>query len=244
MFIDEQYPTDEQAKEQIVKIGRKMYQQGYVVTNDGNITVKVSPDELWVTPTGVSKGEMTPDMMVKMDLDGNLLEGGGQPSSEVKMHLRVYKENRGIRSVVHAHPVFATTFACAGIALDAPILMEAIMQLGAVPLAHYAKPGTYDVPDSIAPYCKDYNAVLLSNHGALTWGESLLLAYHRMEVLETYARIIWNTMLLKKQVPMSERQIAELDEVRQSAGFMTGKLPQGASAEENMRDVLPSVQKS
>jgi L-fuculose-phosphate aldolase len=242
MFICKEYPTDEQAKEQIVNIGKKMYQQGYVVTNDGNITVKVSPNEIWVTPTGVSKGDMMPEMMVKMDLGGNILQGNGKPSSEVKMHLRVYKENKAVRSVVHAHPVFATTFACAGIALDAPILMEAIMQLGAVPVARYAKPGTYDVPDSIAPYCKDYNAVLLANHGALTWGESLLLAYHRMEVLETYAHIVFNTMSLQKQFPMSERQIAELDEVRRGIGFVTGNLPRGVGSEVNTADVLPNIQ--
>lgn len=242
MFDCEQYPTDEQAKEQIVEIGKRMYQQGYVVTNDGNISVKISPNELWVTPTGVSKGYMTPDMMVKMDVDGNILEGSSKPSSEVKMHLRVYKENPKVRAVVHAHPVNATSFACAGIALDAPILMEAIMQLGTVPLVHYAKPGTYDVPDGIAPYCKDYNAVLLANHGVLTWGESAMQAYHRMEVAETYARVTLNTVLLKKQWQLSKSQISDLDDARQKAGFHTGVLPMGTDAEENMKDVLPAVQ--
>lgn len=244
MFDCERYPTDEQAKEQIVEIGRRMYEQGYVVTNDGNITVKVSPTELWVTPTGVSKGYMTPEMMVKLDLEGNILEGSCKPSSEVKMHLRVFKENPKVRGVVHAHPVNATSFACAGIPLDAPILMEAIMQLGTVPVVHYAKPGTYDVPDGIAPYCRDYNAVLLANHGVLTWGESLLQAYHRMEVAETYARVILNTVSLKKQWLFSKSQIEDLDEARQKAGFHTGKLPLGVNTEQNMKDVLPAVRGS
>lgn len=243
MFDCEQYPTDKQAKEQIVEIGKQMYQQGYVVTNDGNITVKVSPTELWVTPTGVSKGSMTPDMMVKMDLDGNILAGSCRPSSEVKMHLRVFRENPDVRGVVHAHPVNATSFACAGIPLDAPILMEAIMQLGTVPVVHYAKPGTYDVPDGIAPYCRDYNAVLLANHGVLTWGGSLLQAYHRMEVVETYARVILNTLSLKKQWRFSESQVADLDDARRKAGFLTGKLPQGVEKAENMQDVLPAVRR-
>jgi L-fuculose-phosphate aldolase len=241
MFDCEQYPTDKEAKEEIVAIGEQMFQHGYVVTNDGNITVKVSPTELWVTPTGVSKGSMTPSMMVKLDLDGNILEGKYKPSSEVKMHLRVFKENPEVRGVVHAHPVYATSFACAGVALDTPILMEAVMQVGTVPLVHYTKPGTFQVPDGIAPYCKDYNAVLLANHGVLTWGKSALQAYHRMEVVETYAHITLNTMLLNKQWKFSKKQICDLDECRQKAGFHTGKLPLGADQEENMTDVLPTT---
>ncbi len=241
MFTEEKYPTDQQAKEMIVEYGRRMYQQGYVVTNDGNISVKVSPFEIWVTPTGVSKGFMNTDMMVKMNLDGNILEGNAKPSSEVKMHLRVYQENPVVRGVVHAHPVHATSFAIAGVALDEPILVEAMLQLGAVPVAHYAKPGTYDVPDSIAPYCRDYNAVLLSNHGALTWGESLMQAYYRMEVLETYASMALNVKVLGQKRCLSREQISELDLLRRQMGLGCGKLPQGYAQAENLTDVIPKT---
>lgn len=241
MFTENRYPTDQEAKELIVEIGRRMYEHEYVVTNDGNITVKVSPNEIWVTPTGVSKGYMTPDMMVKMDLDGNVLSGSYTPSSEVKMHLRVYKENTKVRGVVHAHPIYATSFAIAGIPLDDPILMEAMMQLGTVPVAHYAKPGTFDVPDSIAPYCRDYNAVLLSNHGALTWGESLLQAYYRLEVMESYAQMMFNTRLLGRQRLLSEKQIQGLDQIRIQAGLGTGKMPRGVNNPQNMADIIPET---
>lgn len=241
MFTEEGYPSDQQAKAMLVEYGRRMYEHGYVVTNDGNISVKVSPTEIWVTPTAVSKGFMTPDMMVKMDLDGNILEGERKPSSEVKMHLRVYKENKKVRGVVHAHPTNATSFAIAGIPLDDPILVESMLQLGAVPVAHYAKPGTYDVPDSIAPYCKDYNAVLLSNHGALTWGESLMQAYYRMEVLETYAAMELNVRALNQKRRLSTEQIAELQQLRDALELGSAKMPKGCDAAENLTDVIPQT---
>lgn len=242
MDNEQNYPTDKEATSQLVTLGRRMYEHDYVVTNDGNITVKVSPTEIWVTPTGVSKGYMTTDMMVKMDLDGNIVAGSYKPSSEIKMHLRVYRENPLVCGVVHAHPINATSFAIAGIPLDAPILVEAILQLGAVPIAHYAKPGTYDVADSIAPYCNDYNAVLLSNHGALTWGNSLMQAYNRMEVLETYAKMALNVYLLNRCRALSEQQITELQNLRADMGFGFSKLPLGVPTPENLTDVLPTIQ--
>ena len=133
--MSKKYPTDEQAKRAIVEFGKRMYARGYVVTNDGNVTVKVGENTIWCTPTGVSKGYMNEDMMVKMDLDGTVLEGTRKPSSEIKMHLRVYRENPEVMSVVHAHPIAATTFAIAGIPLDSPILVEAMLQIGLVPVA-------------------------------------------------------------------------------------------------------------
>ncbi len=241
MFTEEGYPSDQQAKAMLVEYGRRMYEHGYVVTNDGNISVKVSPTEIWVTPTAVSKGFMTPEMMVKMDLDGNILEGERKPSSEVKMHLRVYKENKKVRGVVHAHPTNATSFAIAGIPLDDPILVESMLQLGAVPVARYAKPGTYDVPDSIAPYCKDYNAVLLSNHGALTWGESLMQAYYRMEVLETYAAMELNVRALNQKRRLSTEQIAELQQLRDTLELGSAKMPKGCDVAENLTDIIPQT---
>lgn len=241
MFTEEGYPSDQQAKAMLVEYGRRMYEHGYVVTNDGNISVKVSPTEIWVTPTAVSKGFMTPEMMVKMDLDGNILEGERKPSSEVKMHLRVYKENKKVRGVVHAHPTNATSFAIAGIPLDDPILVESMLQLGAVPVARYAKPGTYDVPDSIAPYCKDYNGVLLSNHGALTWGESLMQAYYRMEVLETYAAMELNVRALNQKRRLSTEQIAELQQLRDTLELGSAKMPKGCDAAENLTDIIPQT---
>jgi L-fuculose-phosphate aldolase len=241
MFVQDHYPTDDEARQQIVKYGRGLFEHGYVVSNDGNISVKVSENEIWCTPTDVSKGTMTPDMMVKLDLDGNIIAGEGTPSSEVKMHLRVYRENPEIMAVVHAHPVYATTFAIAGIALDEPTLMEALMQLGCVPVAKYAKPGVEEVGESVAPFCKDYNAVLLSNHGALTWGNSISMAYRRMEILEEYAKVTFNLHMLGKARYLTDEQLAGLDERRRIGGFTTGLLPRGVTQPQNTDDVLPKL---
>ena len=131
------YPSDAQAKAEILDAGRKIYQRGLVAANDGNLSVRVGDNALWVTPTGVSKGAMTEDMLVKLSLDGTVLEGTRKPSSETKMHLRIYQENPAVRAVVHAHPPAATAFAAAGLPLDRPVLQEAVVQLGTVPVAPF-----------------------------------------------------------------------------------------------------------
>ena len=209
------YVSDAQARSLILDVGRRLYHSGFVASNDGNITCKVGDNAIWATPTGVSKGFMTEEMLVKMDLDGNILEGTYKPSSEIKMHLRVFKENPQVQGVVHAHPLTATAFACAGMSLDEPVLVEGILALGCVPLAHFALPGTTDVPDSIAPYCKNYNAVLLANHGALTWGTSLIQAYYRMETTEYYAKILMmNNFILGKKSLLSQQQIDDIIGIR------------------------------
>ncbi len=125
------YMTEKQAKKAIIEIGQRMYVRDFVAANDGNISIKTGDNEVWATPTGVSKGFMKKKMLVKVDLDGNVLEGTNKPSSELKMHLRAYKENPDILSVCHAHPPICTCFAIAGIPLDAPVLAEAIITLGA-----------------------------------------------------------------------------------------------------------------
>lgn len=220
------YLSGPEAKELILEIGRRLYEKNYVAANDGNISCLTGPDELWTTPTGVSKGHMTGDMLVKVDLNGTVLEGNTKPSSELMMHLRVYRENPQVKSVVHAHPPMATSFAIAGIPLDRPILAEAVVQLGEVPVAPYATPGTQEVPDSIAPFCKTHHAVLLANHGALTWGADLMQAYYRMESLEYYAQItMYTTGLLRQASELTDSQIDRLLETRASLGITTGGRP-------------------
>lgn len=183
------YMTAEEAAGAIINIGRKLYEKGMVASNDGNISVRIGDDAVMITPTGVSKGALTREMLLTVTLDGELIAGSAKKSTETAMHLRLYKENPEIRVAVHAHPAFATSFAIAGIALDAPIYPEAYAIVGEVPLAPYATPGTQEVPDSIAPFACTHNAVLLSNHGALTWGKTPEQAYFRMESLEGYARV-------------------------------------------------------
>lgn len=236
------FMTESEARQAIVAVGKRISERGYVASNDGNISVKIADDLIVVTPTGVSKGCMTEDMLVVMNLDGVIIKQGElRPSSEVKMHLRVYQEDPAVMAVVHAHPVYATSFSIAGIALDQPILTEAMLQIGAVPVAHYAKPGTTDVPDSIAPYVKDGAAVLLSNHGALTWGTSLEQAFSRMEVLETYAHVSATVMALGKARPLSTDQVEELSQLRSEMGLSPVGMPQGGENVVNADDVLPEI---
>ena len=221
-----EYYSDQKAKEAICEIGRRIYNKGFVAANDGNISIKCGPNSIWATPTGVSKGYMTPEMLVKLDLEGNIIEGDLKPSSEIKMHLRVYNENPSVQAVVHVHPPVATSFAVAGIPLEKPIYTESVVLLGAVKVAPYATPGTQEVPDSIAPFCKDYNAVLLANHGALTWGKDVFEAYYRMESLEHYATILMNSGYILKQLSvLNSGQVADLLEIREKLGITTGGIP-------------------
>ena len=146
------YPTDAEAKKLIVEIGRRMYAKNFVAANDGNISCKVDENTIWTTPTGVSKGFMTEDMLVKLRLDGTVISQGERgPSSEVKMHLRVYNENPEVGGVCHAHPPAATAFACAHMGLEEPLLGEAVMSLGPVPCAPYGRTGTAELPAAAAP---------------------------------------------------------------------------------------------
>ena len=201
--------TDSEIKNSIIDIGRRLHDGGYVASNDGNISVRGGDGGIWMTPTGVSKGDMTPDMLIKVDLDGRMLEGNRRPSTESAMHLRLYKENKNIMAAVHAPPTAATSFAIAGIPLDRPIYPEAAVNLGTVPVAPYAQPGTQEVPDSIAPFCHSHVAVLLGFHGALTWGANLTEAWYRMEALENYAKITLNVCYLMRSDAVLTREQLE-----------------------------------
>ena len=192
---------DKQLIASLIDVGNKMYLRGFVAANDGNLSARIpGEDAVWVTPTGVSKGGMTEDMFIKLRIsDGVQLEGERKPSSEVKMHLRLYRENPEIGAVVHAHPLYSTSFAIARIPLDMPIYPASMMNLGPVPVADYSPPGTQGVADSVAPYAKTSRALLLANHGALTWGGDILKAWYRMEELENFAHIAFNTLYVMKQ---------------------------------------------
>ena len=209
------YPTDKEAKELILEVGRRLYNKGFVASNDGNISCKVSSDAIWATPTGVSKGFMTEDMLVKLSLTGEILEGTTKPSSEIKMHLRVYRENPDVGGVVHAHSPYATCAAAAEKSLDGEFLTETLMGVGKVPCAPFAMPGSEEVPDSIAPYCKDYNAVLLAHHGPLTWGKDLFQAYMRMESVEFFAQVTLMENLIPGGYPkLTAEQVQGLEDIR------------------------------
>jgi L-fuculose-phosphate aldolase len=220
------YMSEFAAKKMICEIGKRMYDRNFVASNDGNISVRVGKNAFICTPTGVSKGFMTPDMLVKVNLKGDRIAGRLKPSSEMKMHLRVYEENEEVMAVTHAHPPVATSFSIAGIELNRPLLSEAVVLLGRVPIAPYATPGTQEVPDSIAPFCKDHNAVLLANHGALTWGKSLEEAYHRLETLEHYATILmYTSRVIGETNELNCDQVGTLINLREKMGIKTGGVP-------------------
>ena len=163
-------------KQEMCETGRRVYNRGMVAANDGNFSVKLSDDEFLCTPTGVSKGFMTPEFICKVNAKGEVLEAneGFRPSSEVKMHMRIYEKRPDVKAVVHAHPMYATSFAIAGKPLMDPIMPEAVISLGGVPLAKYGTPGTMEVPDSIEGFLDDYDAVLLENHGRMPKPENML----------------------------------------------------------------------
>lgn len=177
------------AEEYICEIGRRMYSRQLVASCDGNISVRTEEGVL-ITPTLTSKGFMEPGDMVLADMDGNVLRGVKKPSSEIKMHLVAYKIRPDINAVVHAHPVAASAFAINGRAVDQRYMPEAVTTLGHIPVAPYARPSTEEVPKSVEPFIKGHNGVLLSNHGALTWGRDLTEAYNLMEQLEFYCRTV------------------------------------------------------
>lgn len=192
-------------------VGKLLYDRGYVAANDGNLSMKVEPDRLLVTPSGVSKGRLTPDMLLVTDLEGNVLEGNRHRSSETKMHLAVYRGRPDVGAVVHAHPPVSTAFAVCRRGMETPYLSELVTGLGAVPCTpSFAMLSTDQVPRSVEPYLADHCAVLLANHGALTWGEDLWEAFDRMETVEHTAKILLNARLLGDPVALTQEETAEL----------------------------------
>lgn len=221
------YPSDEEAKRAILEAGRRLYEKNFVAANDGNISARVSDSLIWATPTGVSKGFMKPDMLVKLDLDGRVVEGKSRPSSEIKMHLRIYREAPEVLAVAHAHPPVAAAFAAAGIPLDTALLQEAVVLLGVVPVAPYAPPGSEDLAESVVPYLRDYNGLLLEHHGVVAWGDSVLQALFRLESIEHNATVTMYSRMMGIERPMTNSQIDGLIALRSAWGITAGGRPKG-----------------
>lgn len=221
-----QQQIEQQVKEQMCDVCHKMWQLGWVAANDGNVSVKLDKDVFLATPTGISKSFITPEKIVKIDGKGNVLEGleGYRPSSEIKMHLRCYEEREDVGAVVHAHPPVATGYAVAHKSLDSYNMIETVIALGSIPVTPYGTPSTYEVPDAIAPYLGEHDAVLLMNHGALTVGADLITAYYRMETLELFAKINLTATLLGGPKEISRANIDRLISMRENYG-VTGKHP-------------------
>ncbi|MEW6236644.1 MAG: class II aldolase/adducin family protein [Candidatus Omnitrophota bacterium] len=209
-----------EAKNQIVEIGRRMWSKEWVAANDGNISCKISEDEIVCTPTGVSKGFLEVSDLIVVDSQGRKRSGGPlNPSSEIKMHLFVYGKRSDVKAVCHAHPPTATGFAVAGLSLDQCVLPEVVALVGQIPLTPYGLPSTDEIPQAIEPYIAGNSALLLANHGALSWGSDLMQAYYRMETMEHFAKILLVAIQLGKVNLFSPEQVQALEGLRDRFGL-------------------------
>jgi L-fuculose-phosphate aldolase len=212
-------PSEQTLRADIVEVGRRLYSRGYTASNDGNISVRLDRDRLLMTPKSVCKGFMTPEMMCITDVEGRKLAGDRDPSSEMQMHLEVYRQRPDVQAVVHAHPPIATGFAVAGIPLDRAVLAEVVTTLGSVPIAEYATPSTKELPEAVRKYVKAHDGMLLANHGALTLGVDLLSAYYKMETIEHFAKISLVARLLGGERLLSREEVDRLQGLRGMYGI-------------------------
>jgi L-fuculose-phosphate aldolase len=206
--------AEEQVRADIVEAGRRMYARGYVASNDGNISARLDDGRLITTPKSVSKGFMTPDMMVIVDYDGRKVAGDRDPSTELPMHLEIYRNRPDVNAVVHAHPPLATGFAVAGIPLTRAVLAEVITTLGSIPIAEYGTPSTDELPSAVRKYIKAHDGMLLANHGAVTCGPSVMGAYYKMETIEHFAKISLVARLLGRENLISKDEVERLQGLR------------------------------
>jgi L-fuculose-phosphate aldolase len=210
--------TEHELRQEMVRVGRLMWERGYVVATDGNLSARLAADRLLVTASGYSKGFLAADDLVIIDLEGGLLPShrgrGKKPSSEILMHLEVYRQRTDVEAVIHAHPPMATAFSIAGVSLARCVVPEVIVTMGSIPTAQYATPGTAEVPDSIRQAIRDYDALIMAHHGSLTVGNSLWEAYMRLERVEHTAQITLAAQQLGRVRTLSPEAVAKLEEKR------------------------------
>jgi L-fuculose-phosphate aldolase len=206
--------TEQQHRQDILDVGKLIYQKGWVAANDGNISVRLGNNRILCTCTGVSKGMMTPADITACDGDGNKIDGARECTTELAMHLAIYQMRPDVSAIVHAHPPVATGFAVAGRPLNLAVLPEVIVSLGCVPLAKYGLPGTPDLAEGMRPFIPDYDAILLANHGSVCYGEDVYKAFFKMETVEHYARITLVAELLGGPQVLAKQEVQKLFEAR------------------------------
>lgn len=221
--------TERELREAICEVGRMLYDRGFVAAGDGNISARLADGSLLATPTMVCKGRMTPEMIVHCKADGSPQAGQGRPSSELAMHLEIYRLRADIHAIVHAHPPTATGFAVAGLALDRALLSEVVLTLGCIPLTEYGTPSTNEIVDALSPFIPAHDALLLANHGAVAYGPHMEAALSNMETLEHFAKISLVAHLLGGARQLPARAVEKLIEVREKAGYM-GAAPRTGQA--------------
>lgn len=198
----------------MVEFGRLLHGNGFVAATDGNLSVRLDEDRLLVTPTGMSKGRMKPSDLVVVDNRGNRIAGKRNVSSEIGMHLLIYRLRPDIHGIVHAHPPTATGFAASGMDLNRPLVCEVVVGLGEIPLARYGTPGTHELADALEPLIPGHDAILMANHGVVTCGPTLENAYMKMETVEHFAHIALVAHLLGREQPLGEKEVEKLWAVR------------------------------
>jgi L-fuculose-phosphate aldolase len=213
--------TEDEHRRDICVVGRWIHSRAFVASTDGNISIRLDSRRVLTSPTGMSKGMMSPDDLMITDLQGRKLSGRREPSSELGMHLLIYNRRPDVHAVVHAHPPAATAHAAAGIPLTKALLSELIIALGCIPVAQYGTPGTQELSDALEPMVQHYDAILLANHGVVTCGADLLSAFFRMETVEHFAQVSLMTELLGKQVLLSGRDVEKLLVARARYGTTT-----------------------
>jgi len=206
--------TEEQMRREIVAIGKLVYQKGWIAANDGNISIRLADGRILCTPTNVSKGMMDEDDLIICDCEGNKLEGRRERTSELAMHMTIYRMRPDVEAVLHAHPPVATGFAVAGRALDLALLPEVVIGLGSVPLAKYGLPGTPELTAGMLDLIPKYDAILMANHGCVSYGLTVQQAFFRMEVVEHYARITLVAELLGGPKVLPRAEVCKLFESR------------------------------
>src|SRR5215469_10856985 len=202
--------SERQYREQIVRYGRMLHERCFVAATDGNLSVRLDQNRILATPTCMSKGSMRPSDMVIVDREGQLLSGKRRVSSEIAMHLLIYRLRPDIKGIVHAHPPTATGFAAAGVPLNQPLVCEVVIGLGSIPLAKYGTPGTTELTDALAPLVPGFDAILMSNHGVVAYGHDLDQAYMKMETVEHFAQIALVTHQLGHQKPLGASELEKL----------------------------------
>lgn len=225
MIVDSISPghlkSEDEHRRDICTVGRWIQARYFVAATDGNISVRLDPSRVLTSPTAVSKGMMTPEDLVITDMKGKLLLGRRLPSSELAMHLLIYHRRPDIGSVCHAHPPTATGYAAAGLPLNKAIVSEVVLSLGCIPVAPYATPGTPELTAALDPLVSSYDAILMANHGVVTYGPDLLTAFFRMEIVEHFAQVSLVTEMLGKQALLSASDVEKLVAARARYGTST-----------------------
>lgn len=212
-------------RREIVNIGKMLHQRGYIAACDGNLSVRLNRNEVLVTPTAMSKGAMKSADLVIVDMSGRKLKGRREVTSEIGMHLLIYRMRPDVNGIVHAHPRTATGFAAAGMALDQPLACEVVIGLGQIPLAPYGTPGTPELASTLEPLVPQYDAILMANHGVVTYGSDLQSAYMKMETVEHFAQIALVTQILGRQQLLDGEELEKLVAARKKYLGITSAAP-------------------